>query len=58
MIFYVVGGVFKDTTWQSVPNPEIYGPFTDYEEAHSKWASEMWKNVDDCHHRLFILDVA
>ena len=57
MIFFVVGGIFEDTSWQSVPNHEIHGPFTSYDEAHAVWASEMWRNVDNCLHRLFILDV-
>lgn len=57
MVYYVVGGVFTDTTWQEVGVLDVFGPYDTYDDARNKWASEMWLNVDNCLHRLVIVEV-
>ena len=54
--YYVVGGEFTDTSWQGLRGqPQIEGPFDNYADALSAWRAGTAQNVDDCHHRLFIL---
>lgn len=56
-MYMVYGGEYVDTQFEELipTTEEEYGPFDTYEEALSKWRSRMGWNVDNCHHRLFIL---
>ena len=54
--YYVVGGVYKDTTFTEIKEePEEYGPFWHYGLAFKKWAEMSWRKVDNCHHKLSVI---
>ena len=58
MIYFVVGGVYKDTSFEELENEENqekFGPFKSYDEALKVWEKISWENVDDCNIRYFIL---
>lgn len=55
--FWVVGGKYKDTTFEEIApgqEQEKLGPFKSYEEAEKTWASKAWSSVDDCYIRYEI----
>lgn len=57
--YMVVGGVFTDTDFKELADKskgELYGPFDTYKEAYVVWASNAWRNVDTCCHRLCIVE--
>lgn len=47
--FYVIGNVYKDTTWKEiVPGTEqVYGPFDTHEQAKNVWQGKAWLTVDN-----------
>lgn len=55
MTFKVTGGIYEDSTFQTILVPEEYGPFTTYQEAKDVWKAKMWLNVDNALHRLTIV---
>lgn len=58
-MYNVVGGVWTDTRFKDivVGTEEVYGPFESYDEALNVWRGRMGWNVDNCCHRLFIVQV-
>jgi hypothetical protein len=59
MSFIVKGGVYKDMTLTEIVNgtEENYGPFALYCEAYDVWRAQVMKNIDDCQHRLIIIEL-
>ena len=58
MSYFVVGGVYKDTSFEELENSENQeklGPFESYDEALKVWEKVSWEKVDDCNVRYFIL---
>tara|TARA_B100000963_G_C22489796_1_gene608715 strand:- start:503 stop:688 length:186 start_codon:yes stop_codon:yes gene_type:complete len=58
MSYYVVGGTFKDTSFeefQDESKKEKYGPFKTFEDAKKLWEKISWENVDNCNVRYIIL---
>ena len=58
MSYFVVGGVYEDTSFEKLENSgnqEKFGPFESYDEALKVWEKVSWENVDDCNVRYFIL---
>lgn len=56
-MYYVRGGIFKDTTFQNVceGTEECYGPFKTYEEALEQWHRRTFnQRIDICTHRMLI----
>lgn len=56
-MYLVEGGHHSDFTFSKVEKYESYGPFDTYQEAYDAWKANMWRNVDDGQHRLFIKKV-
>lgn len=57
-IWKVVGGTFTDTTFSALTGrPESYGPFETREEALAAWKANAFANIDDCHHKLYLIKV-
>ena len=49
MSYWVVGGIYKDTSFKELKNGhdlEQYGPFNNYNEAKKEWDKISWLNVD------------
>jgi hypothetical protein len=59
-MYIVYGGVYTDTSFETLDpqTEEEYGPFDTYEEALAVWRGKMGWNVDNCCHRLRILNFA
>ncbi len=58
MSYYVVGGTFKDTSFEEFEDEskkEKYGPFKTFEDAKQLWEKISWENVDNCNIRYIIL---
>ncbi len=58
MSYYVVGGTFKDTSFEEFEDDskkEKYGPFNTFEDAKKLWEKISWENVDNCNVRYIIL---
>jgi hypothetical protein len=57
-IYLVWGGVFNDTSWLTLrpETEERYGPYFTPEEARRVWFERTSRQVDDCEHRLVILE--
>lgn len=57
-MYIVYGGVYTDTDFEKLEysTEEEYGPFETYEEALNVWRGKMGWNIDNCMHRLRILD--
>ena len=58
-MFRVEGGIYTNTEFLVLEEgtQECYGPFNTYEEAFSVWSGATWAKVDNCCHRLHILEV-
>ena len=57
MSYYVVGGTFKDTSFEEFEDDskkEKYGPFNTFEDAKKLWEKISWENVDNCFVRFVI----
>lgn len=57
-LFWVVGGEFQDTRFQSLAAGaalETYGPFAHLAEALQVWSHHAWQTVDDCNRRYVVL---
>jgi hypothetical protein len=55
--YHVIGAVFSDTSFTN-PAPETietHGPFDDYDAAEAVWRGCAQSNVDNAHHRAFIV---
>lgn len=54
--FVVEGGIFTDTKFVQIVDgsEEHYGPFDNYQSAYDIWKANMWLNVDNALHRLYI----
>ncbi len=57
-LYLVWGGEFHDTSWLTLKpgTEERYGPYFTMEEARKVWFERTSRNVDDCEHRLVILE--
>ena len=58
MSYYVVGGTFKNTSFEEFEDEskkEKYGPFKTFEDAKKLWEKISWENVDNCNVRYIIL---
>ncbi len=58
MSYWVVGGLYKDTTFKELQDDERlakYGPFNSYVEAKNEWNRLSWQNVDSCNTRYIII---
>jgi len=57
-IYFVYGGEFVNTKFEDLVNgtEEKYGPFTSYALARNTWWERTCMKVDNCHHRLTIVD--
>lgn len=50
MSFYVVGGVYADTTFTAMKDggrETRLGPFATHDDAKSEWSKRAWSSVDD-----------
>jgi len=58
--FYVIGGEFTDTSFESVltRSNQIHGPFKTHEEALSKWRSLSFQETGNAQVRYEIAEVA
>lgn len=55
-MFYVVGGVWESTDFDLISNPEIYGPFEDYDIAEHEWHKRSFTaDIDNALHRFKIM---
>ena len=58
MSYYVVGGIFKNTSFEEFEDQskkEKYGPFKTFKDAKKLWEKISWENVDNCNVRYIIL---
>ena len=58
--FYVIGGAFTDTSFESVltRSNQIHGPFKTHEEALNKWRSLSFQETGNAQVRYEIAEVA
>jgi hypothetical protein len=58
-MYKVIGGVYTNTEFSELEQgtQECYGPFNTYEEAYSAWNGATWAKVDNCCHRLQIMEI-
>lgn len=57
-LYFVWGGVFRDSTWQELESgaEESHGPFHDAATAERVWRDETRRRVDTALHRLFVVE--
>lgn len=56
MTYYVVGGEYRDTTFQELTRPDAPdGPFTDYEAALASWRAKSVRHIDEAFVRYQIV---
>ncbi len=58
MSYFVVGGIYKDTSFSKLKeglSEEKFGPYKTYDEAMKMWEKVSWDKVDDCYARYIIL---
>ncbi len=55
-MWYVKGGIFKDTSFREAEVPESYGPFDTFNEALEVWRTKTFSAMIDnnCLYRLEI----
>jgi len=59
--WFVAGGEYADTGFHKIAagqKLEVYGPYTDRQQALAVWRAMTGKTVDDAHHRYDIVDQA
>lgn len=56
MAYYVVGGEYRDTTFQELVKPApVAGPFDDYVSAYEAWRARALETVDQAYVRFQIV---
>lgn len=59
MPFYVIGGMYEDTTFLRLVRPEpTSGPFDTYEEAAEEWSGRSRTTIDIATMRFRIVETA
>ena len=56
--WYIEGGIYTDETFQTLQPQtlEVYGPYLTRERAEKAWKGYMFAKVDNCLHRLQIIE--
>jgi len=54
--WWVIGGVWEDTSWKKVlpGTAECHGPYATHREAEKQWRALSWAHVDNCHARFIV----
>lgn len=56
-MYKIVGGEFTSTSFKTLASlPEVYGPYDTKEEAIVHWQGYAMSKVDNCLHRLFVVE--